>query len=74
MDELKKLCGVTFVKTVGQANTIWTDLRLGQTYGWGIDLQDQETKEAERGRLKSLRGDYRTRRCNGPSCDGIGAV
>ena len=41
MDELKNLCGLTLVRTVGLAGAIWTDLWLGLR-----DLKDKETKEA----------------------------
>ena len=40
-DELKKLCGVSLVRTVGLADTSWTTLWLGHR-----DLKDKETKEA----------------------------
>ena len=60
---------VTFDKTVGQADTIWPDLRLGQTYGWGTEIYRTGRRKRQKEAGMKISEAICTNRYTGPSCD-----
>ena len=64
-----RFVGLNFDKKVGQADTTWPDLRLGQTYGWGTEIYRTGRRKRQKETGMKISKAIRIKWYTGPSCD-----